>query len=154
MKNNYFVYIHIRPDTETVFYVGIGSHQRKWKHRRAYTKASRNIHWRRIVDKCNGEFVVKILQDNIYKEEAVAQECKLISEYGRSDLKAGTLCNMTAGGEGVAELSVESKVKISVAMTGENNPQFGKMRSDEWKTHMCQLHTGSGNPNYGKSISK
>lgn len=38
------------------------------------------------------------------ESEAFAMECDLISQYGRRDLKTGSLCNLTDGGQGVAGL--------------------------------------------------
>lgn len=153
MGCNYFLYYHVRPDIEQVFYVGIGSHQRKWKHARTYTKASRNIHWRRIVEKCNGEFIVKIFYDNLTKEQAIEAECMFIEIFGRSDLGIGSLCNLTKGGEGVFELSISSRLKISKAMTGKNNHQYGKKHSEQWRKDMSEKMKGENNHNYGKPLS-
>jgi len=38
------------------------------------------------------------------ESEAFAMECDLIAKYGRRDLKTGSLCNLTDGGQGVAGL--------------------------------------------------
>jgi hypothetical protein len=107
------VYQHIRKDTNEIFYVGIGK-----KESRAYEYESRNTHWHNIVNKC--EFEVEILVRDISWEEAKKEEKRLILEYGRRDLKSGTLVNMTDGGDGKinAIASKETKLKMSLAKIG------------------------------------
>ena len=50
MSNNFYVYVHRTADTGRIFYVGKGTKNRAW------TKGSRNLHWRNIVNK-NGYHV-------------------------------------------------------------------------------------------------
>ena len=45
MSNNFYVYVHRTADTGRIFYVGKGTKNRAW------TKGSRNLHWRNIVNK-------------------------------------------------------------------------------------------------------
>jgi hypothetical protein len=106
------IYKHIRPDTNDVFYVGIGK-----KLNRAYNIYNRNKNWKNIVNKNKGVFLVEILYSNITWEEACQKEKEYIKKYGRSDLGLGTLCNLTDGGEGIMNLkhSLKTKIKISVA---------------------------------------
>jgi hypothetical protein len=152
--NTYYIYQHIRPDTNEVFYIGIGSYQKKWKYSRAHTTKNRNIHWKRIVTKCDNIFEIKILFDKLTKEQVIKKEINFIKLYGRSDLKQGLLCNLTDGGEGVFNLSYESKKKIGDANRGINNANFGKTHSQEWKDNMSKRLTGEGNHNYGKPLPK
>lgn len=106
------VYAHIRPDTDTIFYIGIGK-----KNSRAYSKCGRNTYWKNIVKKCNNVFKVNILHDNLTWEEACNKEKEYIKQYGRVDNCTGTLCNLTDGGEGILNLqhTDEAKLKISIA---------------------------------------
>lgn len=106
------VYAHIRPDTNTVFYIGIGK-----KNSRAYSKCSRNNYWKNIVKKCNNVFKVNILHDNLTWEEACNKEKEYIKQYGRVDNCTGNLCNLTDGGEGIINLkhTDDTKLKISEA---------------------------------------
>jgi hypothetical protein len=108
-----YVYLHIRPDKQEVFYIGLGSYNKKWKYERMLTIKNRNIHWKRIVALNNGIFETKLLFDNLTKSETALKEIELIAQYGRSDLKKGTLCNLTNGGKGIVGLSEESKKSIS-----------------------------------------
>jgi hypothetical protein len=106
------VYEHIRSDTNTIFYIGIGK-----KNSRAYSKCSRNTYWKNIVKKCNNIFNINILHDKLSWEDACEKEKQYIKEYGRIDNSTGILCNMTDGGEGILNLqhTDEAKLKISIA---------------------------------------
>lgn len=105
------VYKHIRLDTNEVFYVGIGKTKR-----RAFSKLHRNRHWRAVVAKT--EYSVFVVSENISWEEACEQEKLLIREYGRCDLRLGSLTNMTDGGEGAFNPGDEVRHKIRAARIG------------------------------------
>lgn len=98
------VYTHTRLDNNQVFYVGIGKHSR-----RAFDKRGRNKHWYNVVNKHG--YRVDITHKDLCWEEVCSIEKYLIAFYGRSDLNAGLLVNMTDGGEGVRNVSVMSKIK-------------------------------------------
>jgi hypothetical protein len=70
------VYQHIRPDTNTIFYIGIGK-----KLSRAESKSARNRYWKNIVKKCNNVFIVEILHENISWEEACNKEKEYIGKH-------------------------------------------------------------------------
>ena len=66
--------------------------------------------------------------------------------------------NMTEGGEMSPSLLPEVKAKISRnhfcrGKFGENNPHFGKKRSQEVRDRMSKSHVGSNNINFGKPRS-
>ena len=87
------VYRHRRLDNHEVFYVGIGSQER-----RAYSERSRNHIWRGIADRCG--YQVEIVARDLAREDALELEMFMISEYGRIDLGTGNLSNLTEGGDG------------------------------------------------------
>ena len=101
------LYRHIRLDKNEPFYIGIGKNKA-----RAYSKRSRNKHWHNITEK---GYKVEIMLDNLTWEEACEKEKEFIAIYGRLNLKLGTLCNYTDGGEGSLNCkhSEETKQKIS-----------------------------------------
>lgn len=107
------VYRHIRLDINKPFYIGIGE-----KEDRAYSKRSRNKHWHNIA---KTGYKTEIMLDNLTWEEACEKEKEFIAIYGRSDLKLGTLCNWTDGGEGSLNCkhSEETKQKISNSKKGK-----------------------------------
>ena len=87
--------------------------------------------WRKIINKTS--YIVEIILDDLSKETVLLKETEFIKLYGRRDLKTGTLCNMTDGGEGGINkiVSQETRDKISKATKGENNPFYGKKHKKE-----------------------
>jgi group I intron endonuclease len=132
MDDVWYVYRHRRLDSNTIFYVGIGKASRFF---RAYSKAQRSKWWKSVINICNYE--VEILAKNLTKTDACELECFLIKEYGRKDLKLGTLVNMTDGGDGGLgkKHSEETRLKISTSnkgkkgMLGEENPSWRKKKN-------------------------
>lgn len=107
-----YLYRHIRHDTDEPFYVGIGTDEKKYK--RAHGTSPRNRFWKSITSKTS--YDVEIMDDNLTNEEAFEKEKYFINLYGRRDLKTGTLCNLTKGGELVNGLSKETIKKRSETM--------------------------------------
>lgn len=107
------LYRHIRLDTNTPFYVGIGQDEK-----RAYSR-QRSNHWKRIVQKHG--YKVHIMLDDLTWEQAQEKEREFIKLYGRKDLGLGILINKTDGGEGSlgAIRSVETRAKVSISKTGK-----------------------------------
>lgn len=140
-----YVYLHVREDKEEVFYVGIGSDD---KHHRANTKRNRNRHWHNVVNKLNGKYETYIIMDGIEYDYAQEMEKYFIELYGRRDLKKGTLCNLTDGGQGCLGLkhSKEARRKMGLSNKGKSISDWhkerisefhkGKKQSDEWKLMM------------------
>ena len=96
------VYTHRKADTYEVFYVGIGTTER-----RAYAfNKSRNQHWTNVYKKHG--VIVEIVARDISWEQACELEQLMIQEYGRKDLGLGNLVNMTDGGDGQVNPSVET----------------------------------------------
>jgi hypothetical protein len=149
IKNNKVVYLHIRKDTNEVFYVGIGNTKRP------YSKRNRNEYWKNIVNKCG--YDVKILYTNLDWQTACSIEIELIKKYGRKDLGEGTLVNNTNGGDGTngAILSDKTKKRMSESRIGKthsdetkqkmsksaigNTASFGIVRSDEYKSKLSKI---------------
>lgn len=129
MKNNWYVYRHIRLDKNEPFYIGIGC---KKNYERAYQIKSerRNILWGKIFSKTT--IKIEIILDNLTKSQASEKEKEFIKLYGRKDLNTGTLCNMTDGGDGIWNCirSEETKEKLRQQKMGDKNPMFGKIQSD------------------------
>ena len=127
------VYTHIRKDTNEIFYVGIGKTIARSK-----SKNNRNKYWHNIVNKVG--YDIEIIHNNISWEEACELEKFYIKQYGRKDLGLGLLVNLTDGGEGICNVSLEARKKISESAKGEKNPMYGR--------------TNEKNPMYGKKHSE
>lgn len=141
MDNTWYVYKHVRLDTNEPFYIGIGKTK---NYKRAYEidPSKRNIIWNRIVSK--SVFSVHILCDNLSKNEAASKEKELIKKYGRIDIGTGCLCNMTDGGDGVWNkiMTQETRQKIRESKIGERNHMFGKKRTTEQIEATVRANTG------------
>jgi len=121
--NNCIVYRHKKKDDKTVFYIGIGTSEK-----RASTIRSRNNHWKAVVEKHG--FIPDILAKELSWSDACELEILLIELYGRSDLNKGTLVNKTNGGDGVLGLiawnigkphSYKTRQKLSLANIGKKH---------------------------------
>lgn len=66
--DDFIVYIHIRPDTNEPFYVGMGVIGRN------LSLAGRNNFWENIVNKNNGVFESKIIFEGLTEEESLLKE--------------------------------------------------------------------------------
>lgn len=177
MLTSYYIYRHIRPDTNQVFYVGKGKNTlRKKRFERAYVTSRRNPFWHRVVEKNKGQYEVEILLEFDNEQECDVKEKEFIALYGRADTKRGTLTNLTDGGDGstniihseatraklraaVADgkhpnfgkkLSAETCRKKSEALMGEKHHLFGKTLPDEWKQNIANAKLGEKNPYFGK----
>lgn len=99
----WYVYEHIRLDTNQPFYIGIGNHRKgtffKTIYFRAFqeSKGKRTNFWRNIKNKT--EIKINILYDNLTQQEAENKEIELINLYGRRALDPnGLLVNFSEGG--------------------------------------------------------
>lgn len=127
----YYLYRHIRLDTNEVFYIGIGKkysydyNRKDGIYERARDKCGRNRFWKSIINKTN--YKIEIVQEFNSLEEAYNKEKELISFYGRRDLHIGSLCNLTSGGDGVNTLSVETRKQISIRNSRIFRNRIGKL---------------------------
>lgn len=132
-----YIYKHVRLDTNTIFYIGIGEDKegKVGAYKRAYVKSNRGKHWKNIVSKT--AYQVEILEDNLSWLDAQQKEKELISFYGRSDLGLGSLCNKTNGGEGTKGRIVSDLTKQRI---GSGNK--GHKMSEAQKTQVSEFHKG------------
>lgn len=120
MSNNiYYVYIYYHPITMIPFYVGYGKNDRVYSHfnearsNPAPKQNERKLNTIRKLLREGKEPIIKIIQSDMSKNEAVELEIKLIAEYGRLDKKTGTLTNKTMGGDGNRDWSDEQRKIMS-----------------------------------------
>ena len=107
-----YIYKHIRKDTNQIFYIGMGKVKQ-----RINSHANRNTYWHNIVNKVG--FTAEIIEDDLDWEVACEREKFWIAYYGRIDTNTGSLINMTDGGDGVFNISNESKIQMSLAKKGK-----------------------------------
>lgn len=122
-EGKHYLYRHIRPDINQVFYVGVGTKCKfgtfEREHSRAYQKCNRNAHWKNIVN-LNPNYIIEIM---FYSDDylfLLNKEIEFIKIYGRKNKKEGELCNETDGGEGTlgSIKSEETRRKMSQRSKG------------------------------------
>lgn len=102
--NKNYVYFHINPLKNAVFYVGIG------KKDRAYVKKGRSELWQRTVSKYG--YIIDIVENNLSWNKAQEREKFYIKRFGRINMDTGKLVNFTDGGEGMNNPSEETRRKV------------------------------------------
>ena len=122
MEDRYFIYRHIRLDTNKPFYIGVGTKKFQFKthnylYCRAYETTGRNPFWKNVVVKT--KYLVEIIFEDDSFDIIQQKEKEFIQLYGRIDLGLGTLTNLTDGGDGCSgrSCSNETKQKISKSNT-------------------------------------
>lgn len=107
MATTYYVYIYFDPRTRQPFYVGYGHGTRAYQHLRLAkyntTASYHNPHKTNKIKALLREGVephIKIVEDNLTKQDAQELEIFLIEFIGRRGLNTGPLTNLTSGGDG------------------------------------------------------
>lgn len=131
MHTDYYVYIHIRPDTGKVFYVGKGRGKRC---REIFYR--RNEHYLRIANKLKSiglKVIVEIVYFNLTNEKSKELEIDLINHYGIENL-----ANYCIGGDGTRGYTKtrEQKEKIS-NNTKKQWESGGRIKEATSKKVMC-----------------
>lgn len=132
--NIHYVYAHIREDTGEIFYIGIGVSP---NFKRAYSKDKRNRIWRYIVNKSS--YTVKILFIGLSHQQSINKEIRLIKLIGRKNLKQGTLCNLTDGGEGCINYIATQETREKLRVAG-----LKRRSTDETKLKLSSYHKSIG----------
>lgn len=123
----YYVYTWSKPGN-IPFYIGLGRTVDRWNPLYART---RNPHCRRTVQLVGSDNISIAIIENLSKQDACRIEQTLIAYYGRRDIGAGPLTNMTDGGEGIQNVSIESRKKISDAHKKIKEKQADRIRGDK-----------------------
>jgi hypothetical protein len=120
VMNKYYVYVFLRKDRYTPYYVGKGSRDRD-------TSLCRTTHKPK-----DRERIVRV-KEGLTEEDAFQLERTLIKFWGRKD-QGGILYNLTDGGEGVSghKHTEETKRKISKGL--EKRPVSAKTRNKTSQT--------------------
>jgi hypothetical protein len=122
--SSYYVYVYKDPSRNNEpIYIGKGSGYRAWDHLKSKNIKSHFINRLNIM-KANGiDPLIEILMTVDDEETAFSLEIWFIFKYGRRDLRTGTLCNLTGGGDGITNLSEEAKAKSLAKRIGQKRSQ-------------------------------
>lgn len=130
-SNRFYLYFHRNPNTNEIFYVGIGTGERYRKY------GNRSEFWKRYVKK-HGNPIREKYKEFLTWAEACYLESYFIKLFGRivKD-KNGILVNMSLGGDGrvghSTVFTAEAKAKIGLG-------NKGKKVSEEAKKQMSESH--------------
>jgi len=157
------VYIYL--DQKNIpFYVGKGKGNRYFICDHSNKKTANEFLKNKIRKVGKENIRIHFLHENLFEEEAFFWERYWINYIGRRDLKEGTLCNLTNGGEGPSGnlFSEESKQKLSMMrkgrkLTEETKRKIGK--ANKGKTHTKETRqklsiAGKGRVAWNKGIPR
>ena len=158
-NREFYVYVHIRLDNNTVFYVGKGKGDRAYKLFRG-----KGTHHDNICKTCGCKAV--IIKNNLTESQAFRLESKMIKYYVHTlgyginiegynnyDHKLPHLTNCTWGGEGTSGTIPWNKGKKmpEEAIKKRSEAQKGKKRSKETKRKISEAVSGEKNGMWGKN---
>lgn len=119
----FYMYVHIRKDTDEPFYVGKGSGSRAWN-----TK-SRNKYWKNTANKHG--VITQIIFDNLTEAESLQCEIDTILEYNYIGYK---ICNLSSGGDNPV-FCKETRQRMS-------DSRMGMKRTKESVAKTAEAHKG------------
>ena len=157
MENTYCVYKHTAPNGKV--YIGITKQKPEMRWRNNGSGYESSPHFHSAILKYGWDAIEhEILMVGLSKDEACAEEKRLIAEYKSDKREYGY--NATFGGEVGPKLTAESKRKISDALTSfyadESNRDMvrqrmiGIKRSDETRAKISASQIGRKNPHSDK----
>jgi hypothetical protein len=126
MNNIYYIYFHINPLTNKVFYVGKG------KLKRAFDRRKRSNYWNSVVNKYG--YIVDIVHSNLSEEKAFELEIMYIKRFGVKNL-----VNSTIGGSGGDTISLNPNRNIIIEKqkkyANDNIELLSKRAKDAWTSN-------------------
>lgn len=137
---DFYTYIYLREDG-TAYYVGKGSGDRAW----------RDVNRPTSTPKDPAKICIHYWDS---EQDAFYAERMLIARYGRRDLGTGRLHNMSDGGEGAANPSPETRLKMSLAKRGKTSPRKGQKWSSEQHIKFKKARRGQPCPGNRGSMSE
>jgi hypothetical protein len=116
-----------------------------------------NKFFQRVLDKIRVAGLVPQITIAAYmenEEEAFSMERDLIAQYGRRDLRTGSLCNLTDGGQGTAgrKWTDEQRQRFFSSLTPEWKSMVSQIRKDLWqnpeyrKKQVERIHKNAADP--------
>jgi NUMOD3 motif len=123
----FYSYLWLREDGSP-YYVGKGSGRRAFRDNHGVHRPA------------NKTRIILFLQED--EASAFQSEKDLIALFGRKDNGTGILRNLTDGGEGSANPSIETRQRLSQSHQGKPSPKKGKKISDEARQNLKGFSKG------------
>lgn len=148
MKNNFYVYHLVDPNSNLPFYIGKGKNNRMYDHVRdtinqKMFNRNRYLFYKiKKLLKNTGYINYKKISENCSESNALLMEISEIKKYGRKNNKTGILCNMTDGGEGTTGYVPTSKMKRHLSKKRikflDDNPNIRRDLCERMKKYHLQ----------------
>jgi hypothetical protein len=112
LSGKYYVYSHLRLDTNEIFYIGIGA---KYRSSTDYSRSKqkgkyRSRFWNNVTFKT--KYSISVIFESDDYNQVKNKEKELIKFYGKKiDNKGGSLVNLTDGGDGMLGFRDQNAVK-------------------------------------------
>ena len=130
---DYYVYQHIRLDTNTPFYVGKG------KNDRSTNFTSRNKHWKKLFNQVDGNIKSVKVKENLNEEQALKFELELYTQYVNEGYKLINVITPGKKGSSGHKKSKEWKEQYSHLMSLKNR---GRKLTSEHKNNLSKSLMG------------
>mgnify|MGYP000875345513 CR=1 FL=1 len=147
--NDFYVYLFMRKDFYSPYYVGKGHNGR------CYSKDGRTF------PPPTDRNRIRKVKENLTEEESFILEKLLIKFYGRVDNGTGVLRNLTDGGEGMSghipskETNEKRSQSLKTYWKGKKRVPWNKgkkVMTEEQKEHLRQLRLGTKDPEHSKRM--
>jgi hypothetical protein len=124
----FYTYIYHDPERHVPIYVGKGFGDRAFKHLKKNVVNPRFANRLKVLKRKGFEPLIEII-DQSNEEQALSEEVRLIKLFGRKDLKSGPLYNLTDGGEGIRNPSIETRRRMSEGVKASYTDELKRLRS-------------------------
>lgn len=146
----YSVYKHTCPNGKVYIGITVQTPLRRWRNGFGYVD---NEHFTRAIKKYGWDNIKHdVLFVNLTKAEAEQKEIELIAKHKSTNPQYGY--NKDNGGNSIGKVSEETKRKLSVLLSGENHPCYGKHFNEERRAHISASLKGEKNPRFGKRFNR
>ncbi len=130
---DFYVYAHVRLDSNEIFYIGKG------RGKRAYARDNRNRYWHNIVNSVG--YTVKFLAINLTEEDAFRKEIDLIQSF---KMLGQCTTNFCPGGKGSAgyKWTEDQRKRFSESQKGRPGRALGYKWTTEQRKKLSDVQTG------------
>ncbi len=119
MGKAYYIYAHLEPESNGIFYIGKGTGKRILSNKR-------NKYWEEYIEYLNGDYKTLIIKDRLTEKEALVLEQKIINKL-KNIWEGGTLLNIDK------RFNPENSISISFSFEDGLNLNLGPDPKENFK---------------------